>query len=202
MRPAALAFAPHSGWAALVVVGGSRTEPAALVRERVEMADPRLAGSRQPYHHVEGWPLPRARARLDTLGASARSMAEGRIERLLRSLRETGYRPVAAGILESAGRKGLALDSILASHALIHSADGEHFREALERASEACGLVVERVPARELVARAARALGKPAGRLQASVLELGGPLGPPWGADQKSAALLAWTLLADPPPPL
>jgi hypothetical protein len=46
------------------------------------------------------------------------------------------------------------------------------------------------------MARAAAALGKSSEQLAASVKELGRGLGSPWGADQKSAALLAWLLLA------
>jgi hypothetical protein len=198
MPPAALGFAPHSGWAALVAVGGDPGEPTVLARERIEMADPKAPGARQPYHEVEGWPLPKAKARLDRLSSSARAMAEDALHTVVRSLERRGYRAATAGILESAGRKGMPLESILASHALIHSADGEHFRDALEAASAACGLAVRRLPRRELEAAATLALHRTAARLQASVQALGRPLGPPWGVDQKSAALLAWTLLVTP----
>ena len=59
---AALGFAPHSGWAAVIGIGG--TPLRVLVRERVEMADPQNPESKQPYHAVEGLPIEDARKRL------------------------------------------------------------------------------------------------------------------------------------------
>src|SRR5437879_4722426 len=52
-RRPVLGFAPHSGWAAVVVVGGVIDEPEVLARQCVGMADPDLPGSKQPYHEVE-----------------------------------------------------------------------------------------------------------------------------------------------------
>ena len=196
MQATALGLAPHSGWAALVVVAGPPAEPVVLLRDRVEMADLGLAGSKQPYHHVEGWSLPEAKKYLDRLSRSAQSMAKTSLREVLRSLDDQGFRPRKAGILESSGRKGLGLAATLASHALIHTADGDHFRDALEMAGTACGLKVERIGLRGLPERAKKALGRTPDQLAAQVQTLGRPMGPPWGADQKAACLLAWTLLA------
>jgi len=43
-------------------------------------------------------------------------------------LRGKGYRPVGSALLLASGRPLPKLETILASHALIHTADGEHFR--------------------------------------------------------------------------
>jgi hypothetical protein len=194
---AVLAFAPHSGWAAAVAVGGDIGQPVALARGRVEMADPRLPGSKQPYHAVEKLPLQEARRRLARLSDSATTLADEGIRRLVEELGARGPAPVVAGILDSSGRKGDTLAAILASHALIHTADGDHFRAALEEGCRRCGLAVVRVRRKDLVDRAAAALQTTSARLAATVQALGKPLGAPWGADQKSAALLAWMLLAE-----
>ena len=191
-----LGFAPHSGWAAVVVVGGGIDDPEVLERGRVEMADPRLPGSKQPYHEVEGLSLKDAEQRLARLSDSAGAMAYEAIHALVEAIGRRGSAPVAAGILDSSGRKGETLAAVLASHALIHTADGNHFREALAEACRRCGLDVVRVRQRDLAGRAAAALGKAPAQLAARVGALGRPLGAPWGADQKSAALLAWLLLA------
>jgi hypothetical protein len=196
-RAPALGFAAHSGWAAVVAVGGDVNHPEVLARGRVEMADPRLAGSKQPYHLVEKLPLQEAGRRLARLSDSATTLAHDGIRRLVEDLAAHGAAPVAAGILDSSGRKGDTLAAILASHALIHTADGDHFRAALEEGSRRCGLTVVRVRRRELAGRAAATLRRPAARLAATVQALGKPLGAPWGVDQKSAALLAWMLLAE-----
>jgi len=191
-----LGFAPHSGWAAVVAVGGTIDDPNVLLRDRVEMADARLTGSKQPYHEVEGLPLQEAERRLARLSDSARTMACESIRTLVAGISKGASVPRVAGILDSSGRKGVSLAATLASHALIHTADGDHFREALAESCRRCGLEVVRVRQRELLDRAATVLRKPPGQIEATVRDLGRPLGAPWGADQKAAALLGWLLLA------
>ena len=191
-----LAFAPHSGWAAVVAVGGSQRKPLLLARERLELADAKLPGARQPYHAIEPLPLAEARARLAAFRESAAALARSGVGTLLETARVAGIEPVAAGILDSSGREPGALEAILASHALIHTADGHHFREALANACAALKLPFARIRLRDLPAEAARALRRGPKELTATVARLGRAAGSPWGADQKSAALLAWLLLA------
>ncbi len=193
---AALGFSPHSGWSAVVAVGGRPAEPEVLVRARVELADPDLEGSRQPYHALEGLPLGEAERRLRRYEAAARAKAETGVRVVVDELRRRGYSVEAAGIVDASGRHGGSLETILASHALIHTADGDHFRNAIAEACASSGLGVHRVKARDLVRTAAAALRRPDREVQARIRELGRPLGPPWTLDQKSATLLAWSLLS------
>ena len=192
---AGLGLAPHSGWAVVVALGGSGAEPRVLVRSRIEMVDPGVPESKQPYHSVEGLELDEAARRLEGHGVGAEANAYAGIRAVAEELSERGYRVTSAGILESSGRKGSSLVSILASHALIHTADGDHFRNALAAAAERNGLAVSRVRARDLEAEASACLGRTPTRLRDAIKELGRQTGPPWGADQKMAALLAWLLL-------
>ena len=140
--------------------------------------------------------LEEAERRLARLRASAGTMASDAIRALIDDLGKRSSRPRAAGILDSSGRKGDSLAAVLASHALIHTADGNHFREALAEGCRRCNLAVVRIRQRDLSDRAASKLRKTPAQLAAAVRALGQPLGAPWGADQKSAALLAWLLLA------
>lgn len=194
---AVLGFAPHSGWAALVAVGGSTARPEVVDRRRIEMADPKLPGSRQPYHEAEGLELRDASRLLKRHADRAGALAYEALKAVTLDLAARGHTVGAAVILQSSGRQGLALESILASHALIHTADGHHFREALAAASSRLGLDATRVRERDLLALAATALRSTPAKLRESVLALGKPLGPPWGADQKSATLAAWLTLAE-----
>jgi hypothetical protein len=197
-KAAVMGFAPHSGWAAAVVLGGSPANPLVLARSRVEMADPGDPRSKQPYHAVETLDVDKAAKRLDGYMGVAESMADAAIRALVDDLGGRGFQVTSVGIVESSGRKGSSLASILASHALIHTADGDHFRKALATAAGRSDLPVSRVPARDLEGEAVARLGRPAPRLQEAVKELGRQVGPPWGADQKMAALLAWLLLTKP----
>jgi hypothetical protein len=193
--PCVLGVAPHCGWAAVVIIGGTAAAPRVLLRERVELADPGLPGSKQPYHDIEGRPLPEARVRLALFEAAANRLALSALRTLTQAVRGSGAEVRAAGILASSGRDGATLEAIVGSHALIHTADGNHFRDALGHGCEALDLTVTRVTQKDLMARASVTLGKSPQALAATLATLGRGCGAPWGADQKSAALLAWLLL-------
>ena len=193
---AALGLAPHSGWAAVIGLGGAGAHWRILIRERVEMADTRDPGSKQPYHAVRGLPIGEAERRLKSYEATAELMAHAAIQRIADRLTQGGHRVIGVGILESAGRKGSSLADTMASHALIHTADGDHFRNAVAAAAARCRLAAIRVRARDLEADAAAVAGKALPKLYHALKEFGRDVGPPWGADQKSAALLAWLVLA------
>jgi hypothetical protein len=110
-------------------------------------------------------------------------------------LRRKNYEAVACGVVLGSGRVLPALDKILASHALIHTAEGEFYRNALVEASEHCGLTVKGVKERELFEIGAAQLHLSIKQLERCIAELGRPIGPPWTQDQKYAALAAWLTL-------
>lgn len=197
MIPAAIGLRAHSGWAALVAVGGDPRAPQVILRERIEMADDGDAEARQPYHAAEELEAAEAERLVRRCARAATSRARRALAGFVGELRGRGYEPAAAGILQAAGRLPKALQDVLASHAFIHTADGVHFRDALAAAGEAAGLVVARIPERELLERAVSSLRRSPDELQAQAAALGKPLGPPWTADQKLATLLAWMLLTE-----
>lgn len=194
-RAAALGFAPHSGWAAVVAVAEEGGRPRVLLRDRIEMVDPGDGEAKQPYHAVEDAPVAEARKRLARYAAAAEAKAHASLKRIVGRLGDDGHRASGVGILDSMGRKVTDLEAVLASHALIHGADGDHFREAIAAAAARCGLPVLRIPARDLGAQAASRMGLSMEDMQETVKALGREWGPPWGADQKAAALLAWLVL-------
>jgi len=194
-QTAAIGFSPHSGWAAMVVLGGTAADPNLLARSRVQLIDDHDLESKQPYHTVEFLCVEEATGRLDGYMAVATSMAQTALRAQLEELKGRNISLQSVGILDSSGRKQVSLQSILASHALIHAADGDHFRNALFVAAEQCRLSVRRIPAKGLEAHAGKCLSMPVNRILDRVNKLGRDIGPPWGADQKKAALLAWTLL-------
>jgi hypothetical protein len=195
-QTAAIGFSPHSGWAAMVVLGGSAAAPELLARSRVQLIDEHDPESKQPYHSVEFLCVEEATGRLDGYMAVATRLAQDCIHVQCEQLKGRGILIRSVGIIDSSSRKQISLPAILASHALIHAADGDHFRNALFVAAERCRLQACRVPAKTLEAHAGKCLRRPVNRILESVDKLGFGQGPPWGADQKKAALLAWTLLA------
>jgi hypothetical protein len=179
----------------MVVLGGTPAAPELLARSRVQLIDDRDPESKQPYHAVEFLCVEEATGRLHGYMAVATRLAHDAIRAQSEQLKELGIVIRSVGIIDSSSRKQVSLPSILASHALIHAADGDHFRNALFVAAEQCRLQVYRIPAKGLEAHAGKCLRIPVNRILGTVDQLGRGKGPPWGADQKKAALLAWTLL-------
>jgi len=191
---AALGFRTHSGWAALVAVAGPAAEPAAVLRRRVE-----LSGllPRQPFHAAEGLDFAAAEDLVRRAGDEAAALAERAVQDALSELRARGHAPAAVGLLLAAGRPLPGLREILASHALIHAAEGELFRDVIRRASRGCGLALVEAGERELEERASRSLRRSPAQIQGRLAEWGKALGSPWTQDEKRAALVAWVALSE-----
>jgi len=191
--PCAIGLRAHSGWAVAVGVASAATAkpPDVVLRERIDLTDPRLAGSKAPYHAAEKLPLPEAASFLARCEMASRALARSGLERIVERLRADGRVAVRCGLLLAAGRPLPDLRSTLASHAWIHVGDGEHFRSALADAAGACGLEVRRVRERDVAA----SLAGSGGSVDDYLARQRRLLGPPWAQDQKLAALAAWFAL-------
>ena len=195
----ALGFRVHSGWAAVVAVAGPLGSPEVVDRRRIEIADSAIQGSKQPFHAAEGLPLKKAEALIGRCAVSTKKLARGAVRTLVQDLDNRACVLVGAGILMGSGRPVPPLAVTLASHALIHTAEGEFFRNALIDASAHYHLPLLQVRERELFERATTELRAPADDLQRRVAEMGKLVGPPWRQDEKLAALVAWLVLAGAP---
>jgi hypothetical protein len=196
-KRAAVGFRAHSGWAALVAVAGPLDAPVVVDRRRLELANPDVPGSAQPYHAAEGRRFAQAEQIVRRCADGARTLARQGLKGAVEDLRRMGQKPVASGLLLASGRPLPELAKVLASHALIHTADGELYRDALTDAAAHCRLPLLRVREREAMARAVQVLKVPEPVLARRLGEMGRPMGPPWRQDEKLAALIAWLALAD-----
>ncbi len=196
MRRAALGFRAHSGWACAILFVRSQDEVEVADRRRIELCDAKIAGSRQPFHQAESMTFAEAEAYLARCAAATDDFARRAVAQFCNVAREANLRLVGACILTASGKPLPDLPAILASHALIHAAEGEFFRDALARACRAQTLKVSRLKEKEATPRMAERLGISEGALKARLAEIGKPLGPPWSEDQKLASLAAWSVLA------
>jgi hypothetical protein len=150
---------------------------------------------RQPFHESEHAPLEVAREAVRRVEASARENAAREIRALLHSAETKGLRVEVAGV----GGKPVTLppfEKIVKSHALLHAAEGELYREMVAQAAEDCGLRVVRFVPKDLFSIAGAELGMEAEDVKERVAAMGKPLGPPWTADHKEATAAAWFALA------
>jgi hypothetical protein len=192
MKNAAIGFRVHSGWAAVVAVCVEKGEPVVLAKRRVQLVETFTYEFRQPYHTAEKMLLGQAREFIARMQTEARRLAYRAIRELESRTLEQGLKLTRCGLLLASGRPLPVLERILASHALIHTADGELFREALLHASTRCGLLGFTIKEKELLDRAGQLFRAKPNVLMRRVSELGRCFGAPWSQDEKFATLAAW----------
>jgi hypothetical protein len=161
MKPAAIGVRMHSGWGILVA------------RRRIEVLP---AGAiKQPYHRAAEMELAAAEQFLADSFAACRVMAAVALRELLGALT---YEIRGCALLLSSARPLPPLPRILASHPLIHTAEGEFYRDVIRQACGDLNVPVHGFVEKELA---------PVPGLSA--------VGPPWTADHKAAAAAALKVL-------
>ena len=190
---AALGVRSHSGWAAYVLLSGDPKAPDILARGRMQLCDPAIGGSKQPFHEAEPMSFALAERFIVRCTASTAKLADTALVAIATQARIT-----ACCILTASGRPLPDLKGILASHSAIHSAEGEFYRDAVAHACARAKIPVRRVRERDMEAETHNLpVSPPAAK--ARLVEFGKQLGAPWTADEKLSALGAWLMLASLP---
>lgn len=192
----ALGFRAHSGWAVLVTLRDPVAAPAVIQRRRVELADRGISGSVQPYHAAEKMKLQEAEAFLAHCAETTQAMAQTAVRDAVAEVMAKGYKIAGACVLLGSGRATVELAAILASHAMIHTAEGNFYRVALRTACERGGLALWDIKEKELRNHAATRLGLSTDALERRVSEVGKTIGPPWRQDEKLCAMASWCIIA------
>jgi hypothetical protein len=195
MKQAALGFRAHSGWTAVVAVTLEAGSPVVLLRDRPHLVKTYTYEFRQPYHTAEKKPFADAEGFLSGMRSEARGLAYRIIHAAEMNLRKAGFELQCCGLLLASGKPLPSLPRILASHALIHTADGEFFREAILHGCSRCHLEAFTLKEREIAETCRDALHLQPEELERRLTELGRPVGAPWSQDEKFSALAAWLSL-------
>jgi hypothetical protein len=187
----ALGFKAHSGWAAMAVIGDAGKELQVINRSRLELVNSDSSWAKQPYHSAEDLD-PKSAQKLITKGTEAAyQTAQREMLATTKSLRKQAHEIVACVVLVPSPMPSWSVAEILAVHFRMHKAEGVLFPEALAGAADKCGLNLIRVPEKQLGEHAEKVLATSLPDLTSQILKLGKTVGPPWGRDQKNAALAA-----------
>jgi hypothetical protein len=186
----------HCGWCVLVVLGCSGGEPCVVDRRRIELVDPaNSTWAKQPYHAADGLEAEEARRLVERGVAFARRTAVRQLKAEVKRSQGSGHAIAGCAVVMPEPMPDWSVDQVLAVHLRMHQAEGVLFADALARAAQACGLPLLAIREKRLIERAQQALVAPASRLADQVGALGKSIGPPWGKDQKAAALAAMIAL-------
>ncbi len=161
----AIGISIHTGWGACVVVGGSLSKPEIVANQVVDV----LGDSERFCFHMAA---EMKRSEAEQWIAAVRKKALANAKRALKPL--IGKEVAVCALVAKPGDPG-KLDEILASHPRLHTAEGCLYRDVFR---EACPVPVHLVPPSSL-----------------DVSKVGKLAGPPWGKDQKLAALAAWKVM-------
>jgi hypothetical protein len=162
----AIGISIHTGWGACVVTDGSLRKPQIVHNTVIELLE---GAERFCFHRAAEMQPPLVKKWLASLREKALAQARNELAPLLRDV-SIGALVAKDGILPD-------LQSILSTHMRIHSAEGLFYRDVFR---EACGVPCHIVSSNSLNIAT---LGKLATQ-------------PPWGRDQKLAALAALQLPA------
>jgi len=189
----AIGFRVKTGRATAVVMAGPVSAPRVLSRKSLQLWDPAIPESYQPWHAELELP-PAESARVVPAALKA-------VERVaLSALRELvgEIQPAPASILGISLVAGSATDpeSIRNPHMRAHAREGQLFPHALAVAAKTLRIPAVTIVESEVFASAAARLGKTPDALKLEVTALGRSVGKPWSAEEKAAAAAAWITLA------
>jgi len=196
MKPqtAALGFRVKSGWAAAVLLEGSVRSPQLCDVQRIDLSDPQLPESRQPYHAAMG--------KLETDGKKinrrldvVRRITGKSIAKLLASYRQQNFRIKRAALVV-----GSQIDprSVANPHIRAHASEGQLFRSVLERALQAHRIRTDVFNERDAYGKVAAEFKESDENVRRMIQKFGRTTEAPWRAEQKLAALAACLALREP----
>src|SRR6266850_8284593 len=196
----AIGFRIKSGYAIAIVLAGPAKSPAIIARRIVELCDPTVAETKQPYHDGFGTEHedPREIARrVKIIERCAKQSVTG----LIREVRS------AKALAERSLRAGLVVGSVIDPqkvgnpHIRAHANEGKLFRTVVEDALRAHGIACDVIVEKQLAAKASAGLRRPEREITQTLAAFGKTIGGPWRAEEKAAAMAAWLALESTPAP-
>jgi hypothetical protein len=189
---ATIGFKVKSGYAIAVLLVGPMHSPQALNRRVVDLSDPEMPATKQPYHAAMGTreeDADKIRQRTEVI----QDVAERSVTELLADYRAAGHRIRHATLVVGSQ---IDPDKIANPHIRAHALEGRLFRRVLADALQTHGVSSSVVLERDAYRQAAKLLGRSEGELKQTLARLGKEVGGPWRAEEKLAALAAWMRLA------
>ena len=188
---AALGFRVKSGWAATVLLTDSARSPRLCDVRRIDLSDPQLPETRQPYHAAMG-KLETDPRKIDRRVRVVQSIAQRSVATLLAGYRQNGY-----SIRRAALVVGSRIDpaSVANPHIRAHAFEGRLFRSVLEKSLQTHRICTEVLLEREAYGKAAAELKESNENVRRMIQNFGREAKASWRAEQKLAAVAAWVAL-------
>lgn len=175
-----------------VVLRGPPDDPQVALRRELVLWDEKVPVSAQPYHAGLDVPEEEAAPIIRKATKAVQRVASREIKRLLAEIGKAGVDLHAVGLVVGSDGDPAKLRN---PHVRAHALEGKLFRDVLEKTAEDHELPTLTLVEKRLYDEASELLGHSPERLKQIATELGKSVGSPWRADEKSAAIVAWTAL-------
>ena len=187
----AIGFRVKTGRATAIVMAGPASAPRVLSRKSLQLWDPAVPESHQPWHAEFELPAEESARVVPKALAAVERVAMSALRELVSEV-QTGQGAIL-GISLVAG-SATDPESIHNPHMRAHAR--QLFPHVLAAAARAMRIPAVTMVESEVFASAAAKLGKSPGAIKVAVTELGRAVGKPWSAEEKCAAAAAWITLA------
>ncbi len=187
----AIGIRPFTGWAVAIGVERGAAGSRVVDRRRLLLIPPEWPV--EFYHMAAGLERDAGSKLVAAALEAAIAQAASGIRELVRDLGASA--PVRIALVAGKRPPLAPPERATQAHVRMHAAEGEAYRYAVLRGAEAAGVEVAIITDEDL-AMAPVSLGLSEAEVQAAVLRMGAPVGPPWTQREKSAALAAWIVMA------
>ena len=187
-QTAALGFRVKSGWAAVVLLTDTAHSPQLSDVTRIELCDPRLPETRQPYHAAMG-KLETDSAKVNQRERVVRSISQQSLATLLKDYRRKGFRITRAALVVGSQ---INPAKIANPHIRAHALEGRLFRSAVAESLRAHDIRTEVLLERDAYSSVAARLKQSSDDVKRAIQDIrrSAPAkGGPWRAEEKLAAL-------------
>jgi hypothetical protein len=189
-QTAGLGFRVKSGWAAVVLLTDTARSPRLSDVTRIELCDPQLPETRQPYHAAMG-KLETDSTKVKQRVRIVRSISQKSLTKLIKDYWQKGFRIEGAALVV-----GSQIDpaNIANPHIRAHALEGQLFRSAVEQTLEDYDICTDILLESDAYPSVAARLKQSSDDVTRTIQDLGRSApakGGPWRAEQKLAALAA-----------
>ena len=189
-QTAGLGFRVKSGWASVVLLTDTAHSMQLSDVSRIELCDPRLPETRQPYHAAMG-KLETDPTKVNQRERVVRSISQQSLARLLKGYRRKGFLIMRAALVVGSQ---INPANIANPHIRAHALEGRLFRLAVAETLQDHKIRTEILLERDAYPSVAARLKRSSDEVKRTIQNLGrsAPVnGGPWRAEQKLAALAA-----------
>ena len=187
-QTAGLGVRVKSGWAAVVLLTETANSAELADVNRIELCDPRLPETRQPYHAAMG-KLETDSTKVNQRERVVRSISQQSLARLLEDYRRKGFRIMRAALVVGSQ---INPANIANPHIRTHALEGRLFRSVVEQSLQAYEIRTEVLVERDAYPTVAARLKQSSDDVKRAIQDLrrSAPAkGRPWRAEEKLAAL-------------